>query len=457
MDKNIVKNKFLKAVAALAAALILAAAALLSGCGILGSMGSTDTRKWVIKTVKQNYYFYDEMDKTDIDNLSVEEIVARLDIYSEFYTREELQALIKDNSGQKAGVGFSYIHVDAGASSIYPEGGCLIVTVVGNSPAEKAGMKAGQLLVSGTYDGQTSEFKEVDDVGNFIDPIAASVKFTLTVSTGESFEVSKQEYTASYMFMATNASAWTPTFDGDGDANGVKEVADRAIEYLPDGAAYFSMSQFYGGAADEFGYLLKEYNAQHCTSLILDLRNNGGGYVDVMQDMAGYFTSSLGKQTRVAMTARYKSGREEVADCIYHSIPDSSGRGLVPTGTTVYVLANSGTASASEALIGVLVSYGFLKYENIFLSDYGEEFMKWAGDDYGTAKSYGKGIMQSTFTNYMTGEALKLTTAQIYWPNGKCIHGVGLTAADGCRLVEADWLVTPEDDELKKVITMIKG
>ena len=60
----------------------------------------------------------------------------------------------------------------------------------------------------------------------------------------------------------TSTSAWTPTFDGDGDANGVKEVSDRAINYLPDGAAYFSMSQFYGGAADEFGYLLKEYNAQ---------------------------------------------------------------------------------------------------------------------------------------------------------------------------------------------------
>lgn len=449
MGKHDYGNKFLRMAAVVIVAVILAAAALFSGCGIFGS---TDTRKWVINTVKQNYYFYDEMDKTDIDNLSVEEIVARLDIYSEFYTREEMQALIKDNSGQKAGVGFSYIYVAAGASLIYPEGGCLIVTVVGNSPAEKAGMKTGQLLVSGTYEGRTSEFKTSDDVGNFIDPISAGVKFTLTVSTGESFEVSKQEYTASYMFMATKNSAWTPTFDGDGDVNGVKEVSDRAINYLPDGAAYFSMSQFYGGAADEFGYLLKEYNAQHCTSLILDLRNNGGGYVDVMQDMAGYFTSSLGKQTRVAMTARYKSGREEVADCVYHG-----GENLVPADNTVYVLANSGTASASEALIGVLVSYGFLKYENIFLSDYGEEFMSWAGGDYGTAKSYGKGIMQSTFTNFMTGEALKLTTAQIYWPNGKCIHGIGLTAEDGCRLVEADWIVTPEDDELKKVITMIKG
>lgn len=444
------KKTVLRAFVTVIVAVILVAAALFSGCNVIGS---TNTKKWVLNTIRANYYYYDEMDKEGLNDLTVEEIVSRLDMYSEFYTAEEFQALIKDNSGEKAGIGFSYSFVEEGKSSVYPEGGCLLMTVVGNSPAEKSGMKAGQLLTGGTYNGQTVSFDTADALGDFVDPIAAGVQFTLTASTGESFTVSKQEYNASYTFMATNDSAWTPKLDANGKVKGVTEVQDRKIEYLPEGTAYISMSQFFGTAAEEFGYLITQFNAYHCTSLILDLRNNGGGYVDVMQDMAGYFTSSLGSGTYVGMTARYKSGKEEVYNCKSYN----SAGCLVPKDTTVYVLANSGTASASEALIGALVDYGFVKYENIFLSDYNEEFLTWANGAYGTAKSYGKGIMQTTFPNYFTGEALKLTTAQIYWPKGKCIHGVGVTADDGCRIVQTDWVVTPDDTELQKIVQIIKG
>ena len=111
----------------------------------------------------------------------------------------------------------------------------------------------------------------------------------------------------------------------------------------------------------------------------------------------------------------------------------------MPVDTTVYVLANSSTASASEALIGVLVDYGFVEPENILLSDFSEEFTAWSDGEYGTKRSYGKGIMQSPFVNFWTREVLKLTTAEIFWPNGKSIHGVGVTTDDGCRTVEADW------------------
>jgi len=447
-------KKIVAAVAACLAAVLLTAT-LLSGCGFFGT---TDTRKWVLKTVRENYYYYDEMNKDGLSDLTVEEIVGRLDVYSEYFTPEELKALIKDNSGEKAGIGFSYSFVEKGKSAVYPEGGCLIITVIGNSPAEKAGMRAGQLLVGGTYKEQTVSFDSADAIENFIVPIAPNVEFVLTSSTGVDFTVSKQEYNASYMLMATNSSAYKPTFNNNGEVNGVATAEGEGIDYLPDGTAYVSMSQFYGTAADEFGYLIKEFNAQSCTSLILDLRNNGGGYVDVMQDMAGYFTSSINGGTNLAMTAKYRNGREEIYNCKNHRADEKGdGNCLVPKDTAVYVLANSGTASASEALIGVLVSYGILDYENIYLSDYGAEFLSWAGEDYKTAQSYGKGIMQTTFTNYMTGEALKLTTAQIDWPNGKCIHGVGLTPSDGCKTVETEWVVTPDDSELQKIIAMIKG
>lgn len=451
------KKTFYRVFATIVALIVLVATAVFSGCGVLGS---TNTRKWILSTIKSNYYYYDEMDKEGLEDLSIEEIVSRLDIYSEYYTPEELEALLKDNSGEKAGIGFSYSFLKADVCPLYPEGGCLLLMVVGNSPAEAAGLRAGYVLTGGSYNGRTVGFDDADALGNFVDPIPANVNFTLAAYTGESvkdFTVSKQEYNASYMFMATNASAWTPTFNGKGEVNGLSEADDRAIGYLPDGAAYVSMSQFFGTAADEFGYLMQQFNAEGCTSLILDLRNNGGGYVEVMQKMAWYFTSS----TEVAMTAKYKSGKEEVYNCLApdrnSTVPNKGANSIVPKNTTVYVLANSGTASASEALIGVLISYGILKYQNIFISDFSKEFLTWAEGSYGTARSYGKGIMQSTFVNYMTGEALKLTTAQIYWPNGKCIHGVGVTAADGCRIVQADWLVTLGDTELQRIVEIING
>lgn len=439
-----IRKLFLSALALV----FIAVAVFSSGC-------SVDSRSWVLKTLRENFYFYDELDKDGFDEMSLEEIVAKVkskDVYSEYYTAEEYEAVLKDYSGNKAGVGFSYMFVEEGASTVYPDGGCMIASVVGNSPAEQSGMRAGQILTGGTCNGETVLFENEGDLDSFISPIQSGVRFTLTDSEGTDHEVYKSEYVASYMFMATSETAYSPTLTADGKVTGVEEVSSRAIDYLPDGCAYVSMSQFFGNAADEFGYLMEKFNALNCNSLILDLRSNGGGYVEVMCDMAGYFTSSLGGGTRVAMTAEYRNNYKEIYNCKNHT-----GGGLVPADTTVYVLANSGTASASEALIGVLIDYGFLEYGNIFLSDFSGEFLSWAKGEYGTKRSYGKGIMQSSFVNFWTREALKLTTAKIFWPNGKSIHGVGITADDGCRTVEADWIVTPDDAELKNAVKLIKG
>ena len=65
--------------------------------------------------------------------------------------------------------------------------------------------------------------------------------------------------------------------------------------------------------------------------------------------------------------------------------------------------------------------------------------------------------MQTTFVKPFTKEALKLTTAQIYWPNGKCIHDVGLTVMDGCRPSRAEWTATKGDTELKNICTEYLG
>lgn len=126
----------------------------------------------------------------------------------------------------------------------------------------------------------------------------------------------------------------------------------------------------------------------------------------------------------------------------------------------MFVLANAGTASASEALIGAMVCYGALDYKNVFVSQYSDAYINWLypdGKGVKNARSYGKGIMQSSFTNFSTGEVLKLTTAKIFWPDETtCIHDVGVTVGDGCTPLPAEWEWTKDDAELKTAVEIIK-
>lgn len=396
--------------------------------------------EWVLSTIKNNYYFYEDFDGGEAKNLSLKAIASQLDIYSEYYTAEEYAMQTLDNSGEKSGIGIRYGFVEGK--------GVYITSVVGNSPANASGLVAGDIIVSGTAGGETTKFLSSSDFISFINERAEGETFVLG---GEdcSYTLSKEIYNASYTYMATAETAWEFVSSGDNTGFALVENRDKAINFLPDGFAYINISQFYGTAGSEFGALVKKFNAEHCTSLIIDLRNNGGGYVSVMQDIGGYFTSSVTDNTCVAMTAEYRNGKREVFDCVKHK---NNG---ISRDVSVYVMTNSGTASASEALIGVLVSYDFLKYENIFISDYSKYYLDWAGAGAKTKQTYGKGIMQSSFVNPLTGEALKLTTAQIYWPNGKCIHGVALSQKDGCTLVPADWTVTKDDGEMKEAIKII--
>ena len=57
-------------------------------------------------------------------------------------------------------------------------------------------------------------------------------------------------------------------------------------------------------------------------------------------------------------------------------------------------------------------------------------------DGDGSARTYGKGIMQQFFEDGSTGDVAKLTSAKLYWPNGTCIHGVGVTTADGAAATQ---------------------
>lgn len=401
--------------------------------------GCSSSEDWVRKTIEKNYYRFDG-DYSSVENmkgLSIDEMVERLDIYSDYYTEEEYEAVYADNGGNKSGVGVSYSFVQGK--------GVTLQAVIGNSPAKKAGLKAGDVILSAkTESGEEVTFSDGESFAAFADGCAQGEDFTLNLADGRAVTLAKASYTASYACMYTHDNAYEIEYAGGGMS---VEKSDGGIAALSEDTAYVYLYQFYGNAYAEMCRLFEIFNDEGCTSLILDLRGNGGGYVDLMSQIGGLFTSRSGGAHQ-SMVAKYKNGGVQVAYC--EEFPRGSygyEHYALPEGTKVYLMANHNTASASEALTGILVSYDILKYEDIFLSKY----------DDSPAKSYGKGIMQSVFTNWTTGERLKLTVAGIYWPNGKTIHGVGLTENDGCRAApSSDTIVNVGyDDELNCVLEKI--
>lgn len=405
--------------------------------------------EWALRTIKE-YYYFDEPD-SDYTETSLKVIAdTYLDRYSEYYTKEEYEEVQKSNAGSKSGIGISYSFVNGR--------GVFISRVVGNSPAYAANLRAGDYILSGSIEGGKEEkFTSSTSFANFISSAKDGAKITLTADDGKTYTVAKSEYTASYASMVTstveNGKAVYKQWTVDPVDGTLGFSIDYTYSYLPEGCAYLKLDQFYGSATNEFYTLIEQFNALECTSLILDLRSNGGGYVSIMQDIAGCFA---GGKSQLAMLSRDKKGAEEKYNC--RKVTDEKRR---IENKNVFVLANAGTASASEALIGAMVCYGALDYKNIFLSRYSDEYINWlypTGQDIKNGRTYGKGIMQTPFTNYMTGEVLKLTTAKIFWPDKTTsIHDRGLTVeGDGCTAVPAEWEWTKGDEELQTAVEMIK-
>ncbi|MDE6690411.1 MAG: hypothetical protein K2K04_00415, partial [Clostridia bacterium] len=290
------------------AALAIAAVFFFAGFAIakLTKKREVSSFEWAMKIVRDNYYG-SNVSSGEFLNGSLKGFADEcLDIYSEYYTAEEFKAMVASNSGSKSGVGVSFTYVGEG---VHPQNknGILIESVVGNSPAYKSGLRAGEFISSASFNGTTATFESSDDFIDFIDARADGEEFILHSDHGQ-YTVAKSVYTQSYCYMATADKQWTVEYDGK--KRTVFETVG-GIDCLPEGAAYLRLDQFFGGAAYEMAELIEEFNAESCTSLILDLRGNGGGYVNVMSDISGIFTGQLENPNPISMRAVFKDGHTE--------------------------------------------------------------------------------------------------------------------------------------------------
>ena len=364
--------------------------------------------------IQKSYYeevsddeFYDVLFDAVSDNL--------LDEYSWYLSGDEYKQSQQQAEGKQSGLGLVFSTGQAGIEQMR------VVRVCGNSPAEAANIVAGEYIVGfGASETELAEGLYFDDFSAFLEDYDAGERFVLKVRslTGETRVISlaKSDYVENYVFYRTNTTAYrfigedalTPTAKGE------------PLDCLDDRTAYIRLTQFNGAAAAEFDGAMQLFAEQGKKNLVLDLRGNGGGYLDIMLKVARYFCKSATGNKPIVAVADYGEKSESFAanGNYYSRYFDENSR--------ITVLADNQTASASECLIGCMLDYGAIAYTDICLAERG-----------GVAKTYGKGIMQTTYPLAgFNGDAVKLTTARICWPvSKKCIHGVGVLPTDGALTV----------------------
>lgn len=343
------------------------------------------------------------------------------DEYAQYYGKAEFERIAEENEGHYSGFGMTFYN---DGKNIYP-----VYNVVGNSPAYRAGMKSDDVITGAKKSDETefTEFENGSEMLEYLGEIKKNEEVTLRVSRGESellFTLKRESYTASYVLYKDAEGSVSFTYDGDNLMT--EENAEDKMSLSPD-VCYISLSAFEGEAAAQIKRALEIMNERGKSKMIFDLRHNGGGDMSVLTEIASYLVKADGR-----FVVTYINGKNESSDVKTISRYYEHVKGIT-------VLADSGTASASECLIGAMISLGSVAGENGFsYSDVLVEYNKERGD-YST---YGKGIMQSTYM-LSTGGALKLTTAKIVWPDGEtCIHGKGIAQTDEKNQINSENAIT---------------
>ncbi len=341
-------------------------------------------------------------------------------------------------AGQNEGIGVSVYDEAVNGISI-PR----VLLVVENSPAQKAGIEKGMYLLGFGASEDTIQAGNSNELIAFLSSQKNSFYLKVGYSAdgfdAKTVSLKRAEYQAAYCYYRDSETSYS--FRGEKEESSLALTETFSpIEGLNDTTAYIRIDEFSGNAADEFVQCLSVMKERDRTDLILDLRTNGGGYLSILQSIASHLLKNAEDSYPVVATATYKSGKVS----IYRTYTASDYYSYFTEDSQIWLLADENTASASECLIGALIDYGALSYDDIYLR---------AADDTGFAATYGKGIMQSYY-NGLYG-VMKLTVAKIFWPNGNCIHGVGVTTEDGAHGVRADLVWGKEDVMLNALLAAI--
>jgi len=307
----------------------------------------------VMNDVERGYY--EEVDRDKLFEGAVKGMVASLnDPYSYYLTEEEMEDFNLSTSGTYQGIGVS---IERSEDNLI-----MIFQVFKNSPAMEAGLLTGDKIIK--VDGKEVNWDNYEE----------AVAMMKTGEPGSTVEITilrdgeKKEFTV---------------------RRDIVEIPDLEYRMLDEQIGYIWLYSFDSNASKNFKEAIEDLESQGMKGLILDLRGNGGGLLEVCRDIA----DMLLPEGLVVYSEDRNGNRTE-----YKSKPDFLDIPLA-------VLINGYSASASEVLAGAIQDYG-------------------VGTIIGTT-SFGKGVVQ-TMRFYEDGSGLKLTTYKYFTPKGRDIHGKGI-------------------------------
>lgn len=304
-----------------------------------------------------NRFYLNDIDYGKMGDIIYKAMVSGLDDkYAAYYTKDEYKDISEKTKGEFCGIG-AYISQGKNDNSLKVAG------VVKGGPAEKAGIKKGDIIVE--VDGENIQGK---------DSSYAISKMKGKKGTNVSISVMRK------------GNKKTITF------NIKREVIhDNTVSYkmLDNNIGYISVSAFETVTKKQFKSAVDCLEKKNEKGLIIDLRDNGGGLLDTALDMLDQILPK-----KLVVYTKDKNGVAEE----YYTKDDKEIK--IP----IVILVNGNSASASEVFCGALRDYGKAKL-------------------LGT-KTFGKGIVQSSFA-FRDGTGLKFTTSKYYTPKGINIHGTG--------------------------------
>ena len=338
-----------------------------------------------------NKYYLGEVDEESLKEGAIKGYIEGLnDPYTEYISKEDMDDYLEDTMGNFVGIGI-YMVQDTESNRI------MVLAPIKNSPAEKAGIKPGDLIIS--VNGEECTADQMTAIATKIKGEEGST-VKLQILRGEEtldFEITRENIV-------------------------VNPVEGEVLE---NNIGYIEFSSFDENTAEEFKTKFEELQAQGINSLIIDLRNNGGGIVDEALQIADY----IADKDSVLLYEVDKDNNETVEKSENDPIINMP----------IIILTNESTASSSEILAGALKDLGKAK-------------------TVGT-KTYGKGVIQQILT-LPDGSGLKITTEKYLTPNRTEINEVGIEPDETVELpdvVDNSYNIDrAQDTQLQKAIEMLK-
>lgn len=347
-----------------------------------------------LKKVVDTYYaivdnYYGELDRDALVDGAVEGMISSVgDTFTSYSDTDSTSSFDETINGSYEGIGCTVATLEDGTISV--------IDMFEDSPSYKAGLKVGDIILK--VDGESYEGKNSNDISNYIKNSGKS-KIVLTVKRDNeekdiSINLSKVE---------------------------IPHVSGKVIEQDSKKIGYIKISLFASNSYKQFKNKLDELEKSNIDDLIIDVRDNSGGYLSSVTDICNLFLDK-GK--------------------VIYQLEDSKGK-VKKKDTTkekrkydIVVLINGGSASASEILASAIKeSYG--------------------GDIVGT-NSYGKGTVQQT-KKLLDGSMIKYTTQKWLTPDGNSINEVGVTPTKVVELNEEYFNnpTTENDNQLQEAIKLI--